>query len=79
MFSFWYQAVLRHQVVISAVTPSSAYLIQLRITHLIILPAISGDSADISIAVLKAPGPKIELLEYHAPPTATDPTARRSS
>jgi len=31
------------------------------------LPAISGDSADISIAVLKATGHKIELLEYHAP------------
>jgi hypothetical protein len=42
------------------------------------LPAISGDSADISIAVLKAPGHKIELLEYHAPPTATDPISNRA-
>ena len=55
------------------VRPSSAQLIQLRITHLIILPAISGDSAEISIVVLKVPGHKIELLEYYAPPTATDP------
>ena len=61
-----------------AVRPSSAQLIQLRITRLIILPAISGDSADISIAVLKAPGHNTELLEYHAPPTATDPISNRA-
>ncbi len=61
-----------------AVRPSSAHLIQLRITHFIILPAISGDSADISIAVLKATGHKIELLEYHVPPTATGPISSRA-
>jgi catechol 2,3-dioxygenase-like lactoylglutathione lyase family enzyme len=61
-----------------AVRPSSAQLIQLRITHLTILPAISGDSADISIAVLKATGHKIELLEYHVPPTATGPISSRA-
>ena len=61
-----------------AVRPSSAHLIQLRITHLIILPAISGDSADISIAVLKATGHKIELLEYHVPPTAAGPISSRA-
>jgi len=61
-----------------AVRPSSAHPLQLRITHLIILPAISGDSADISITVLKAPGHNIELLEYHAPPTATDPISSRA-
>ena len=57
-----------------AVTPSSAHLIQLRITHLIILPAISGDSADISIAVLKAPD--IRSSCWSITPRRPQPTRR---
>src|SRR5205823_13695430 len=57
-----------------AVTPSSAHLIQLRITHLIILPAISGDSADISIAMLKAPD--IRSSCWSITPRRPQPTRR---